>query len=106
MKKIFLWGGAAIFTALSLSSFKKNNKFSERYYFTVIPNLFAGSSVLPGDVTFLGNQDPGSGFCPESISVAYMCVICVTINQVTHTNFSHLNGVKHGATVYTRSSMN
>jgi len=104
MKKILFGGVAAIFTSLGLSSFKQSKSQANRYYFYVTTNVPVGATLFPSEVSYLGTIDPGGDMCPGVISTAYICVIGVSVGNVTHVNFTHLNGPKGGATIYTRGN--
>jgi hypothetical protein len=104
MKKILFGSAAAILAVVGLSSFKATKKLAlTKYYFTVNPDKALGSSVAVGDVSWLATSQSQPGDpCDDVLSK--ICVIGVTVGQVTTINKTHLKASQTNKTIFTRSA--
>jgi hypothetical protein len=105
MKKILFGSAAAILTVVGLSSFKSTKKFAvTKYYFQVNSgtDISFNSAVAPSQVFFLqsGQSAPTNPCTGLSQKI---CVIGVTVLQVTTINKTQLANSVTSKTIYARA---
>jgi hypothetical protein len=106
MKKILFGSVSAILAVVDLSSFKEAKKFAiTKYYFQVNSgtDIALGTTVSPSQVFWIstGQVKPADP-CDDLSQV--ICVIGVTLPQVTTINKTHLKNSVRNVTIYTRGA--
>jgi hypothetical protein len=106
MKKILFGSAAAILAVVGLSSFKATKRFLvTKYYFQVNSgtDISLTNAVAPTQVFFLAKgQAKPTDPCDDLNQK--ICVIGVTVNQVTTLNQTHLANSVSNKTIYTRGT--